>query len=106
MIDRSVRSNLQSVLTDCPHREKLGWLEVAHLMGPSIFYHRDVHRLYRKICRDTTESQLDSGMVPDIAPEYTRFSGGFFESPEWGSACVQLPWLIHTAQVTSPPHGP
>ncbi|MHC4241974.1 MAG: family 78 glycoside hydrolase catalytic domain, partial [Planctomycetota bacterium] len=52
MIDRSVRSNLQSVLTDCPHREKLGWLEVAHLMGPSIFYHRDVHRLYRKICRD------------------------------------------------------
>jgi hypothetical protein len=36
MIDRSVRSNLQSVLTDCPHREKLGWLEVAHLMGPSI----------------------------------------------------------------------
>jgi hypothetical protein len=95
MIDRSVRSNLQSVLTDCPHREKLGWLEVAHLMGPSIFYHRDVHRLYRKICRDTTESQLDSGIVPDIAPEYTRFSGGFFESPEWGSACVQLPNLLH-----------
>ncbi|MDT8304201.1 MAG: family 78 glycoside hydrolase catalytic domain, partial [Sedimentisphaerales bacterium] len=95
MIDRSVRSNLQSVLTDCPHREKLGWLEVAHLMGPSILYHRDVHRLYRKICRDTTESQLDSGMVPDIAPEYTRFSGGFFESPEWGSACVQLPNLLY-----------
>ena len=95
MIDRSVRSNLQSVLTDCPHREKLGWLEVAHLMGPSIIYHRDVHNLYRKICRDTTESQLDSGMVPDIAPEYTRFSGGFFESPEWGSACVQLPNLLY-----------
>ncbi|MBC8217599.1 MAG: family 78 glycoside hydrolase catalytic domain, partial [Planctomycetes bacterium] len=95
MIDRSVRSNLQSILTDCPHREKLGWLEVSHLMGPSIFYHRDVHRLYRKICRDTTESQLDSGMVPDIAPEYTRFKGGFFESPEWGSACVQLPNLLY-----------
>lgn len=95
MIDRSVRSNLQSVLTDCPHREKLGWLEVAHLMGPSILYHRDVHHLYRKICRDTTESQLDSGLVPDIAPEYTRFQGAFFESPEWGSACVQLPNLLY-----------
>jgi len=95
MIERSVRSNLQSVLTDCPHREKLGWLEVAHLMGPSIFYHRDVHHLYRKICRDTTEAQLDSGLVPDIAPEYTRFQGGFFESPEWGSACVQLPNLLY-----------
>jgi len=95
MIDRSVRSNLQSVLTDCPHREKLGWLEVAHLMGPSIFYHRDVHGLYRKICRDTAEAQLDNGLVPDIAPEYTRFQGGFFESPEWGSACVQLPNLLY-----------
>jgi alpha-L-rhamnosidase len=95
MIGRSVRSNLQSVVTDCPHREKLGWLEVPHLMGPSIFYHRDVYNLYRKICRDTTESQLDNGLVPDIAPEYTRFSGGFFESPEWGSACVQLPELLY-----------
>lgn len=95
MISRSVRSNLQSVLTDCPHREKLGWLEVAHLMGPSILYHYDAHGLYRKICRDTTESQLESGMVPDIAPEYTRFTAGFFESAEWGSACVQLPWLLY-----------
>ena len=95
MVARSVRSNLQSVLTDCPHREKLGWLEVAHLMGPSILYRYDAHGLYRKICRDTTESQLDSGLVPDIAPEYTRFNGGFFESPEWGSASVQLPWLLY-----------
>jgi hypothetical protein len=95
MIDRSVRSNLQSVLTDCPHREKLGWLEVAHLMGPSILYHRDAQGLFRKICRDTAESQLDNGLVPDIAPEYTRFRGGFFESPEWGSACVQLPNLLY-----------
>lgn len=95
MVARSVRSNLQSVLTDCPHREKLGWLEVSHLMGPSILYHYDAHRLYRKICRDTTESQLENGMVPDIAPEYTRFSQGFFESAEWGSAAVQLPWLLY-----------
>lgn len=95
MIGRSVRSNLQSVLTDCPHREKLGWLEVAHLMGPSILYHFDARELYRKICRDTSESQLENGLVPDIAPEYTRFSQGFFESAEWGSAAVQLPWLLY-----------
>lgn len=95
MINRSVRSNLQSVVTDCPHREKLGWLEVPHLMGPSIAYHFDVSGLYRKICRDTTESQLDSGLVPDIAPEYTRFKDGFFESVEWGSASVQVPWFLY-----------
>jgi hypothetical protein len=94
MIDRSVRSNLQSVLTDCPHREKLGWLEVAHLMSPSIMERYDIQNLYRKICRDTTESQLDNGLVPDIAPEYTRFNGGFFESAEWGSAAVLIPYQL------------
>ena len=83
MIDRSVASNLQHVLTDCPHREKLGWLEVAHLMGPSILFNYNMGELYRKICRATTDSQLESGLLPDIAPEYVRFKDGFFESPEW-----------------------
>jgi len=95
MIDRSVRSNLASVVTDCPHREKLGWLEVPHLMGPSIMGRYNVHNLYRKICQDMTESQLENGHIPDIAPEFTRFSAGFFESPEWGSASVQVPWLLY-----------
>ncbi|MGC5413297.1 hypothetical protein ACPXCX_57985, partial [Streptomyces sp. DT225] len=27
IIDRAVQGNMFSVLTDCPHREKLGWLE-------------------------------------------------------------------------------
>ena len=37
LIDMAVLSNLASVLTDCPHREKLGWLEQTYLAGPSIF---------------------------------------------------------------------
>ena len=31
LIEKAVRSNMQSVFTDCPHREKLGWLEQDHL---------------------------------------------------------------------------
>ena len=34
LIDAAILSNMQSVLTDCPHREKLGWLEQTHLSGP------------------------------------------------------------------------
>jgi hypothetical protein len=64
-------------------------------MGPSILLNYDMGELYRKICRDTTDSQLENGLIPDIAPEFVRFKDGFFESPEWGSASVQLPWLIH-----------
>ena len=91
----AIAANLQSVLTDCPHRERLGWLEVSHLMFPSIAYCFDISRLWAKIALDTVDSQLASGMVPDIAPEYTTFSGGFRDSPEWGSAAIQNPaWLL------------
>ncbi|HOW70878.1 MAG TPA: glycoside hydrolase family 78 protein [Phycisphaerae bacterium] len=89
----AIRSNLQSVNTDCPHREKLGWLEVPHLLGPAIMFNFDVATLYVKISDDTAEAQLDNGLVPDIAPEYTVFSKGFRDSPEWGSAAVIVPWL-------------
>lgn len=90
----AVKANLQSVLTDCPHRERLGWLEVSHLMFPSIAYTFDISRLWAKISMDTVDSQLSSGMIPDIAPEYTVFSGGFRDSPEWGAAGIMNPaWL-------------
>jgi hypothetical protein len=96
LIDWSIRSNLASVTTDCPHREKLGWLEVTHLMGNSIRYNYDIHSMYVKIIDDMIESQLDNGLVPDIAPEFVPFSGGFRDSPEWGSSSVIIPWYIYT----------
>lgn len=94
IINQAILSNMKSVLTDCPHREKLGWLEEVHLMGPSIMFNYDVPALYAKIARDMAEAQLDTGLVPDIAPEYPVFAGGFRDSPEWGSACVIAPWLV------------
>lgn len=94
LIDWAVRSNLQSVTTDCPHREKLGWLEQTYLMGASMFYNYDLHALYKKAVRDMIDSQTADGLVPDIAPEYVPFEGGFRDSPEWGSAAVILPWMI------------
>ena len=86
------RSNLMSVITDCPHREKLGWLEQYHLNGPSLRYEFDLATLFAKGMNDMADSQLGNGLVPDIAPEYVTFSGGFRDSPEWGSAVVLVPW--------------
>jgi len=95
LIDWSVRSNLASVTTDCPHREKLGWLEVTHLMGTSIQYAYNIQNLYTKIVNDMIDSQLDNGLVPDIAPEFVHFAGGFRDSPEWGSSAVIIPWYLY-----------
>ncbi|HSV13718.1 MAG TPA: family 78 glycoside hydrolase catalytic domain, partial [Tepidisphaeraceae bacterium] len=95
LIRWAMRSNMMSVLTDCPHRERLGWLEQDHLVGPSITYNFDVQALLGKICNDMAEAQHDDGLMPDIAPEYVKFKGGFLDSPEWGSACVLVPWQAY-----------
>lgn len=86
------RSNMVSVLTDCPHREKLGWIEQYHLNGPSIRYEFDVARIYAKGMRDMAEAQTDEGLVPNIAPEYARFKGAFRGAAEWGAAFILVPW--------------
>jgi beta-glucosidase-like glycosyl hydrolase len=95
LIDMAILSNLQSVLTDCPHREKLGWLEVSHLLGCATMFNYDVPNFYAKICQDMADAQTAEGLVPDIAPEYVVFTDGFRDSPEWGSAAVIDPWLVY-----------
>ena len=97
MIRWAQRSNMVSVMTDCPHREKLGWLEQTHLNGPALRYNYDLNAFFSKLMNDMSDSQLDNGMVPDIAPEYPVFGGGFRDSPEWGSAFPQVAW--HQYQV-------
>ena len=86
------RSNMVSVLTDCPHRERLGWLEEDHLNGPSLRYDFDLNALFGKIENDMADSQTGDGLVPSIAPEYPVFGGDFRDSPEWGSAFLLVPW--------------
>jgi alpha-L-rhamnosidase len=92
LISAAVLSNLQSVVTDCPHREKLGWLEVPYLMASSIGFDFDLSSYFPKIARDMRDSQTLEGLIPDTAPEYAIHPGGFRDSPEWGSAMVVIPW--------------
>jgi hypothetical protein len=95
LINWAIKSNMASVTTDCPHREKLGWLEQTYLIGSSMHYNYDIQSFYNKIVDDMMDSQLDNGLVPDIAPEYVHFKDGFRDSPEWGSASVIIPWLLY-----------
>jgi hypothetical protein len=103
LILNAVRGNLVSILTDCPHREKLGWLEQTHLFAASLMDNYDVEALYRKMGDDMADAQTASGLVPSIAPEVTKFldrkgnSTDFRDSPEWGSAVVLSPWAAYQA---------
>lgn len=97
IIDRAIRSNWQSVWTDCPHREKLGWLEQDWLNGEGLVYNYDCRSMIEQTMQNIADAQHANGAVPTTAPEYIYFKGKwldpFAESPEWGGALVALPFL-------------
>ena len=95
LIRWGIKSNMVSYLTDCPHREKLPWLEQLHLMFGSLQYSYDFYSLYCKMMSDMALARTEAGLVPDIAPEYARFLDGFYDSPEWGSSVVLVPWKVY-----------
>ncbi|HET7734275.1 MAG TPA: family 78 glycoside hydrolase catalytic domain, partial [Paludibacter sp.] len=90
------RSNMMSILTDCPAREKQGWLEQYHLNGPSLRYNFDLSANFRKAMNDMADCQLKNGLIPNIAPEFfivtPDINNGFRNSPEWGSSFIIVPW--------------
>ena len=92
LINWAIKSNTMSVFTDCPHREKLGWLEETQLVGSSVQYNLDIATLCRKVIKDMMNAQTVDGLIPEIAPEYVQFDEPFRDSPEWGSAAIILPW--------------
>ncbi len=97
LIDRAIRSNWQAVWTDCPAREKLGWLEQDWLNGEALVYNYDAQSMIEQTMQNIVDAQHEDGSMPEIAPEYTQFTGSwarpFQESPEWGGAIIALPML-------------
>ena len=91
LVVNSQKSNMMSVFTDCPHREKLGWQEQYNCHSVQMRWVWDAAKVFAKCCRDITDAQLPNGLVPDICPEFTIFSGGYRDSIEWGSSVILVP---------------
>jgi len=99
VVDRAVQSNMFGVFTDCPHREKLGWLEQLHLCFDALARNYDVEAHLRDVLHHVREAQLPSGAIPNIAPELVDFTGhGFLGDDDafrfdvnWGGVIVELP---------------
>ena len=96
LIDWAIKSNLQSYMTDNPQREKLSWQGEQNFMRKSVSYAHNVHNLYRSQVQNAMDAQHESGLVPDIAPEYIKFEGPFVDSPEWGTTSILNMWFLYT----------
>ncbi|WP_284741424.1 family 78 glycoside hydrolase catalytic domain [Amycolatopsis sp. RTGN1] len=87
----AVENNMQSILTDCPSREKLGWLEQDHLAFDALARNYDVEAYLGKIVADMADGQEASGLVPSTVPDHVTLAGSYRDDPNWGGALVQVP---------------
>ena len=68
MCDRTFRSNLFSVQSDCPHRERFGYGGDIAATSEALMMNYDMATFYAKVVRDEQDSALPDGMLTDTAP--------------------------------------
>ena len=95
---QTFKSNLLSVPTDCPHRERNGWLGDALCVSEAECLNFDMALFYRKWFSDIEDSQHANGEVPWIAPyeSYKDRNYTHMDLP-WGAAVIIVPWDAYMA---------
>lgn len=85
----AIQSQIYNSFTDCPHREKLGWLDVPNEMYFSIGYNYDMSAFWGKTVQDCFDAQYPSGKVPSTVP---HFHGDWDDDPNWGGSAIFVPY--------------
>lgn len=63
------RSNMHSILTDCPQRnERMGWMNDATVRFEATPYSFDIGRMFPKVIRDLIDEQGEDGSITCTAP--------------------------------------
>lgn len=113
MAVRTLLSNLHGIPTDCPDREKCGWLGDAHAYVKMANLNLQMDNFWMKYLEDIRSGALaqkertlfherhnntfyytakPSGIPYMVAPG-KRVCG--VASPDWGTALVQIPWWLY-----------
>lgn len=85
----AIQSQLYNSITDCPQREKLGWLDVPNEMYNSLVYNYDMENFYKKVVLDCFDAQYANGRVPSTVP---HFMSVYDDDPNWGGAAILVPY--------------
>ncbi len=84
-----IQSQLYNSITDCPQREKLGWLDVPNEMYNSLVYNYDMETFFQKVVLDCFDAQYANGRVPSTVP---HFMSVYDDDPNWGGAAILVPY--------------
>jgi len=106
----SQRSNMLSIPTDCPQREKAGWTGDIQIYATTALLNEDVTPFLTRWMRNLTCDQYENGGVPFVVPNVSlykmlsKLTGWLFHndgpaaSAGWGDAAVLVPYFMY--QVT------
>ena len=100
-IRQSERSNMFSVPTDCPQREKMGWTGDIQIFAKTGCFNYDLHNFLDGWLANMRVEQCPDGEVPNVVPAYPaqdrmeRAMKGYNTSAAWGDACVLVPYDLY-----------
>ena len=102
-IEWSTRSNMFSVPTDCPQREKLGWTGDIQVYSQTGCFNYDLKNFLECWLKNMRIDQKDNGEIPVVVPNVKyqertqRAMSGDNCSSVWSDACVLVPYYLYQA---------
>jgi len=87
---QSYKSNIHSIPTDCPQREKNGWTADAHVAVDLGLLNFDGILFYEKWMNDFIDNQNEKGEIAGIIPS-AGWGYGEWPGPVWDAALFLIP---------------
>ena len=100
MVEWTYLSNMFSVQSDCPHREKYGYGGDLIATIETALHNFDMRQFYTKTMWDfADEIDRENGAVTELAPFMGIADGGGLSKrggpPGWGTVYLYLPWQMY-----------
>ena len=101
-IENSTISNMISVPTDCPQREKLGWTGDISIFTTTGGFLYDLRNFLRSWLLQVRLDQAEDGEIPIVVPNHPcqekmqrGLSGGTNSSAAWSDCCIFMPLNLY-----------
>lgn len=90
----SYLSNLFSLPTDCPTREKNGWMADGFMVQEAGMLNYDSNTIYAKWVKDMVDAQQNTGNMPGIVPTSHKWNSDW-AGPIWDAAIFIVPMNLY-----------
>ena len=101
-IEHSTISNMVSIPTDCPQREKLGWTGDISIFTRTGAFLYDLRVFLQSWLLQVRLDQTEDGEIPVVVPNHPSqdamqrgMSGGTNSSAAWSDCCIFMPLALY-----------